>query len=979
MEVDILIQAKDMASRVFDQVESAAADTFETIETDANGASSAVDGFAAAAKRAQQEWEAQEAQAAQVGQEWADSYGQSAEQLDQALEQADQALKDTQENMEQTASKAEESSDRFQISWTKVGVALGAAGGGLELLARKSAETNTEVDRLAVTTGLTADAIRNLAIESASSADDVSEFVDLFALAAKNGARTQEELASFAGFWDTVSDAIGIGADQLASYAPALRAVGIGLGKEGEALNALSYAQTQTTIGADGLLSVLTRMAPELKQLGLSIDDTAAVMGFLESKGITGRAAMREFSSAANESKGNQKDFYKALGMSKDQLEEYRKKVISASGAIEQMAENEATHHTLIERLTNTIKEYTMENSVLLESLGQLSPVLIGVGAAIAGLASAWPVLIAIFPALGTAATAAGTAVSAALGPIALVIAGVVAAGALLYVAWTRDWGGIQEKTAIVIEYLQAGFNALVSGATVAFNTLREVFTPVFETLKSVISSFVPILQEDLGGAFNTVKDDVTTALAVLSAAFHETFDPLLPYVEPILNGIKDLVAIVAPYLGEIWRTELAIAYTIISTALSGIYNVVKTILTSVWATFKWLGDMISNTMAVIVGILTGNQALFEQGGRGLIDAFVRGIKAMANAPLDAVRWIMGKVRALLPGSDAEEGPLSDITASGMGFMYTFAKGLTAGGPEVEQAVIDTWERVNKIVDNLSGQTAKRLTSREVEEEKKRAASLATQREWDNKARLQQVEEQAAAEIALARKYGQDTTEIEKYWNRQIREEQERIAQEELQAEKEKRDQKIKFYEDTQSAYEEILERKRQADQEEYDNWVSIQEARASVAGGFSELMTMLYEQSGESAKGFFVLAKTAAIAEAIINAHLAATKALAEIPPPYNVAMAAIIYGKAMMEVAAITAQTIKMAKGGVVTRPTNALIGEAGPEAVIPLDRFNMGMGRPIYITVEIIGGIWTASPETGQELARYIRPYLNQEYAR
>ena len=29
-------------------------------------------------------------------------------------------------------------------------------------------------------------------------------------------------------------------------------------------------------------------------------------------------------------------------------------------------------------------------------------------------------------------------------------------------------------------------------------------------------------------------------------------------------------------------------------------------------------------------------------------------------------------------------------------------------------------------------------------------------------------------------------------------------------------------------------------------------------------------------------------------------------------------------------------MARGGVVTGPTNAVIGEAGPEAVIPLDRF-------------------------------------------
>ena len=38
-------------------------------------------------------------------------------------------------------------------------------------------------------------------------------------------------------------------------------------------------------------------------------------------------------------------------------------------------------------------------------------------------------------------------------------------------------------------------------------------------------------------------------------------------------------------------------------------------------------------------------------------------------------------------------------------------------------------------------------------------------------------------------------------------------------------------------------------------------------------------------------------------------------------------------------------MAKGGIVTGPTNAIIGEAGPEAVIPLSKFNLGGGGQTY----------------------------------
>ena len=41
-------------------------------------------------------------------------------------------------------------------------------------------------------------------------------------------------------------------------------------------------------------------------------------------------------------------------------------------------------------------------------------------------------------------------------------------------------------------------------------------------------------------------------------------------------------------------------------------------------------------------------------------------------------------------------------------------------------------------------------------------------------------------------------------------------------------------------------------------------------------------------------------------------------------------------------------LAEGGIVTSPTLAMIGERGPEAVVPLDRYR-GNGGDIYVTVQ------------------------------
>ena len=61
------------------------------------------------------------------------------------------------------------------------------------------------------------------------------------------------------------------------------------------------------------------------------------------------------------------------------------------------------------------------------------------------------------------------------------------------------------------------------------------------------------------------------------------------------------------------------------------------------------------------------------------------------------------------------------------------------------------------------------------------------------------------------------------------------------------------------------------------------------------------------------------------------------------------------------------RMAEGGIVTSPTLALIGEAGPEAVVPLDRMSTGGG----VTINVTGGLST-SAEIGQAVVNALRAY-------
>jgi hypothetical protein len=72
---------------------------------------------------------------------------------------------------------------------------------------------------------------------------------------------------------------------------------------------------------------------------------------------------------------------------------------------------------------------------------------------------------------------------------------------------------------------------------------------------------------------------------------------------------------------------------------------------------------------------------------------------------------------------------------------------------------------------------------------------------------------------------------------------------------------------------------------------------------------------------------------------------------------------------VSTISSSIPKMADGGIVTGPTLAMIGEAGPEAVIPLSQMgNMGGGG---VTINVAGGLST-SAEIGQSVVNALRAY-------
>lgn len=133
----------------------------------------------------------------------------------------------------------------------------------------------------------------------------------------------------------------------------------------------------------------------------------------------------------------------------------------------------------------------------------------------------------------------------------------------------------------------------------------------------------------------------------------------------------------------------------------------------------------------------------------------------------------------------------------------------------------------------------------------------------------------------------------------------------------------------------------------------------------------------GEKNKGFAIAAKALSFTKAVISAHEGAAKALALTANPV---LAKLVWTLGMVEAGAIAATPL--AEGGIVTKPTYSLIGEAGPEAVIPLkddkarnfgnttvniviERADLSSSQNIFDTAEMLGREFETAIRTGRSV--------------
>jgi phage-related protein len=452
--------------------------------------------------------------------------------------------KDAEAGLKKVKSGFQSMKDSIVKNRKAIGVGILAMGAGIEALAQKQAGLTESTRKLANATQFSEGEIRTMASSLSNATFPLDEVLGLMELGAQQGLESAEALKEYAGFWDTVGDATGLSSEALAKAGAALAAVGVEVGNESELLGAFGLISQESTQSVKDFLDGISRMAPEMSAMGISVDEAAVIMTAMERElGLTARTARTEFKEALEQSETGLAGVLEQLGLSEAQIATYSAKLGESSEVIQANADAHASTKTVMDKLKSSFSDLAFANGAMIEKASMMAPIFMAAGPIMAGFSGIMGILT---PAV-SAAKLAFIGLNLSMGPITLVIIGIGVAIIAAILIW-KNFDKIILVLKKSLEVLKATFKTV-------FDFIKAIVSKVFTAITDIYNSKLgwllpagPLIKAILflKNNWDEIWAGIQTTFKTVTDSLIETFrsvkGTILGIWEGMVSGIKSAI-----------------------------------------------------------------------------------------------------------------------------------------------------------------------------------------------------------------------------------------------------------------------------------------------------------------------------------------------------------------------------------------------------------------------------------------------------
>lgn len=450
-------------------------------------------------------------------------------------------------------------------------------------------------------------------------------------------------------------------------------------------LDTVTYVSQTTGVSVDELFSKMVSGAPQIKELGLTFDEAATLIGSLEKAGVDSGAALSSMSKAAVAYAKDGKTLSQGLQETIDKIKNASSSTQALTEAANVFGTKGATRMVdAINRGAFSLKNLagTAEDAggtVAQTFEATLDPIdkqqqkfnavqlaLSEIGAAIAEAVA--PIMDALIPVLKQVAEwfqnlsapikqfivvlGGVLAIAALLSPILVAIAiaittfgtsmlplvaiiGGVAAGIAIATAIVTNFGSI-------VEWLEGVFPGFGSTVESVWNGVQSVIETVVEAVSGFIQNIFGTLVSWWEANHERIQQVVETVWNFISTIIQTVLSFLAPFIQGVFDGI--LI-----YIQTVWT----VITTVIQGALDVILGIVQAVLQVLTGDWSGAWDTLSNVVSTYLGTISSTISSIMGGIASIISGIWDGILSTTSSIWEGIK---GAISGAIDGAASAVG-----------------------------------------------------------------------------------------------------------------------------------------------------------------------------------------------------------------------------------------------------------------------------------------------------------------------------------
>ena len=464
-----------------------------------------------------------------------------------------------------------------------------------------------------------------------------------------------------------------------------IEAYGLSASDLSSTLDTVTYVAQGTGVSVDELFSKMVSGAPQIKELGLSFDEAATLIGSLEKAGVDSGAALSSMSKAAVAYAKDGKTLSQGLEETIDKIKNASRSTEALTEASNVFGSKGATRMVdaikrgafSLKNLSGTAKdasgtvaktfEATIDpidkqqqkfNAVQLalaeiggsiaESVAPIMDVAIPAVKQLAdwfknlpapikqfivvlgGILAVVAILSPVIVALGIAITTLG----ASMLPIVAII-GAVAGGIAIVTAIVTNFGSI-------VEWLEEMFPGLGSTVDSVWNGIQNII----QTVVSSVSTFIQNIFGSLVAWWEENQQRIQQVVETVWNVISTIIQTVLTFLAPFIQGVFDGISI---YIQTVWT----VITTVIQGALDVILGIVQAVLQVLTGDWSGAWDTLSNVVSTVLSTISSTISSIMGGIASIISGIWDGILATTSSIWEGIK---GAISGAIDGAASAVG-----------------------------------------------------------------------------------------------------------------------------------------------------------------------------------------------------------------------------------------------------------------------------------------------------------------------------------